>query len=184
MKLDLPIFKGQWQDTYHYVDGTTEVKPWTDNQIQDTYATFVTMLIKETVIGQPNVYGGVQYLALGTGLVGWDTVAPTQARTDTTLTTETHRISIVGSSITYVDPTTFVVSATPTRAQQFSVIIPNAIVGDLREFALFGGDATATLDSGRMMSWVVHGKIEKTTLFSITRTYRLIALTYDECVAL
>ena len=43
----------------------------------------------------------------------------------------------------------------------------------LREFGLFGGTATIAFDSGEMVNWIVHSRIDKDSSLEISRVIRI-----------
>lgn len=176
---------GRWKDTIFWEDGSVEEGEWQHNQTQDSAATLIGLLMRETVEGAVSAFSGINYLALGEGDPSWDLGTPAQPRTDTTLESETARIEVTPpDDIIYLNPSTLNPQATPSRTIEVNVTIPFAITGDLREFGLFGGDASATLNSGYMVNWIIHDLIEKTTAMSIQRSIQITWLTYDECTAL
>jgi len=165
------VVRVEWQDTIEYTDGrSTKVSPWRTNQLQNTFSTLVAALLKGDA-----AHSGLTYFAVGEGLGSWDTIPPTQPKSDTTLTTEIFRKALVpATDIVYLDPSNDMVVAGPTRKIQITVIFTTAEGnGDLREWGMFGGDATATLDSGLMADWVVHGLITKDSSMTITRVVKL-----------
>lgn len=172
---------GIWQDTYIYSDGRVVVSDWKKNQIQDTQSTLAAMLMKSTRAGSNATYSGIEYFAVGEGQSSWDLSAPTKAYTQTTLETELWRNTIDSTTqVFFVNPTTFVVSGSPTRALQFNLVIPSEVVGDLREFGLFGGTATLAADSGYMVNWITHDVITKDTTMQINRTLRIVWQNHEE----
>lgn len=172
---------GIWQDEYVYSDGRVEYSGWKKNQIQDTQSTLVAMLMKTTRAGSNAAFSGAEYFAVGEGDVSWDLSAPTKSYSQSTLESEIWRSSIdSGTQVFYVDPDTFAVSGSPTRALQFNLVIPSTVVGDLREFGLFGGTATLAADSGYMVNWISHDVINKDTTMQINRTLRIVWQNHEE----
>lgn len=166
-----PTMDGFWQDTYCYLNGEQVEQPWARNQVQFDWSTLVAELLRSTRIGTSALVGGASFIAVGEGDEAWDLSTPTKSRSQVTLESELWRGPINGvTEVFFCDPDTFVVSGTPTRALRFELTIPLEVVGDLREFALFGGSATATTDSGRMLNWVSHTLVEKNVTFTIQRT--------------
>ena len=161
---------GQWKDTLIYPDGRKVEGKWSPNQIQNGAALIVAGLAGR--VGEiaphnaPIPFTGISYMAIGSGLVGWDTVAPAQPKTDLVLETEYFRKSIGAADMQFVDPTTpFAPSALPTRCLEVAVtLMPSEANGAMREFALFGGSAGPTLDSGEIFNWVIHPLINKESL--------------------
>jgi len=172
--------RGFWRDEIYKNGKLIETRGWTPNQVQNTNAEILASLCKN----QAGV-GGFQYFALGTGLPAWDSSPPTQPYTDTALTTEVFRkaipvgnITFRGPSPTYPDIDAGYVS--PGNGGS-NVIQVDTIIGigeangnSLREFGIFSGDATATLNSGIPSNWIVHGRIDKDSSISLTRAVRFI----------
>jgi hypothetical protein len=190
------IFQGKWKDTYLYEDGSSLETDWSPNQMQDTSQVGTARLWSEIVSGEVPAIGGFQYLALGEGDSGWDITPPTKSYQQDILTSELDRIAINPSTdIVYLDLSSPdldnpLVSGTPTRWVEIVILIdidrgidPITNVGYLREFALFGIDATSAVDSGIMLNWVSHNLITKLTApnpFQILRTIRIKWLTSEE----
>ena len=166
---------GEWRDVFKDAE-TGEVihdSGWVKNQVQDTNATLLAMLYRELIQASPAVDKGPTWLAIGHGLPAWDSTPPTLDQTDTTLEDEFYRQEIQPSDVGYIDPITKVASGTPTRAIEIVMTIaaPDAI-GTWREFGFFGGDASATLDSGYMVNWIDHSRIDKDASMVVERTVR------------
>jgi len=178
-------YKGEWRDTYTFEDGSSYTTEWRPNQAQNSSATLSAILFGSVVQSSSSAYGGIQYLALGGGDSNWDLSPPTQndkPYSATTLVNEIDRIQVAnGTNVAYLDPVTEAVSVTPTRVLQVNILIPfDRGIGDLREFALFGGDATSTQDSGYMINWVTHSVISKDSRVQILRQLKLKWLTLEE----
>lgn len=176
------ITVGTWQDTVYHMDGRIEVKPWAKNQIQNSHPLLLAKMMKEHINGSYVTCGGVNYFAVGEGLTSWDYVPPTKSYAAVALQTEIVRYSISQEfGISYLDPDDGVsIVAGPTRMIQIVVTIPVGLTASLREFALFGGDASHSLDSGYMLNWITHPVIEKDTSMRIQRVIRLKYLTAEE----
>lgn len=163
--------KGEYRDRIFDAQGNLlEDRGWKGNQVQNTNATVLAALVKKQASWQ-----GFQYLALGEGQSSWDTSAPAQAETDTTLNNEGFRKAVSAGNVTWRDPSSFAdVDPTPTNVIQVDITIATTEANglSLREFGLFGGTATVTPDSGYMMNWVVHSRIDKDPSISIQRSIR------------
>lgn len=154
---------GVWRDTIVYADGRVVESAWTPNQIQADSAVLIAALLGAKT-------GGISYLAVGSGDVSWDAVAPVRPTSQSTLTSEVWRAEILPEGITFVD-TEGEPTETQTNRIRFRVTIPReAAVGEaLREYALFGGEATDTADTGLMLNWIRNGRIDKDDTFTIIR---------------
>ncbi len=117
-------------------------------------------------------YSGISYWAIGSGADTWDTVTPDPTLNETKLTNEIGRVRILPSEIKFLNDS-FEESQSPTHILQIKHLFGvNDCNGKWREFAIFGGDATITLNSGVMINKRHHGVITKTTEMSIERTMR------------
>jgi hypothetical protein len=137
-------------DVYGYViypDGTKKLIEEGHNTVVNNFALLIACLVK----GEAG-YGGVTYMALGSGSGSWDNNnPPAPAKTDSLLTLETYRKAITSDNIVYLDDSGKV-SASPTKNIKISVtFLEGEGNGDVREFAIFGGNATSTLNSGIMI---------------------------------
>lgn len=171
--------RGMWHDTYRYLDGREEYAggqfDWKPNQIQNSLATLLAVWSRQEPSDIP-FFGRIGFMALGTGLVAWDTTPPAQPFSQSTLETEAFRKAISQGSIIFIDPITNVpTGGTPSPKIEITVNITNAEANglSLREFGLFGGTATIAFDSGEMVNWVVHQRIDKDSSFEIDRIIRL-----------
>lgn len=165
---------GRWQDVYRYSNG--RVAPgragefvWGFNQIQNSFRTLLACWAREE-----SGYGRIGFMGIGTGLPGWDTTPPVQSYDQSTLEAEYYRLTIPQGEIIFIDPITGSPAGSPTNKLEITVIIGySAANGTMREFGLFGGTATSTLDTGEMVNWIVHDRIDKTSGFEIQRKVRI-----------
>lgn len=176
---------GEWKDTIHYRDGRVVEGGWRRNQIQNLAPRVAAIALSR--FGELSAgagYTGISYLACGEGSVSWDSASPTQDPNKPDLHAETFRKAVGAADMAFLDeseigdaagPVTVV--STPSRVIRVQVTLDYAEAnGPLREFALFGGNATATADSGHIFNWVVHGLINKDSSMRIARTIRIILL--------
>ena len=167
--------RGEWRDVVRDAQSGRLLLDtgWDHNQVQDSNATLLAMFFREFLQGVPAIVAGPQYLAIGHGQPSWDTVPPTILQTDTTLSDEFYRQQVQAAEVGYIDPVTKLPVGGPTRAIQLVMNIgPAQGNGTWREFGFFGGDATAALDSGFMINWVAHSRIDKDITMSVVRTVR------------
>ena len=117
-------------------------------------------------------YSGIQYWAVGSGASSWDNETPTPDVNATRLTAEIGRVAIPASEITFLDSNYNEVS-NPTNIIQikhtFGVSDCN---GTWREFGIFGGNATATTNSGLLINKRHHSVLTKTSEMTVERTMR------------
>lgn len=160
---------GLFTDTIRHADGRVEVIEGR-NTIVENIGKLIACLMK----GQTG-YGGVKYWAVGTGSTLWDVSnPPTASTTDTKCVSELFRKAINPTDITFVDS-----AGTPTETVTNSIQITVTFTedeanGQWREFSIFGGNATATKDSGLALNHKTHGLIVKTSSMTIERKIRFI----------
>tara|TARA_R100000808_G_C2144791_1_gene152549 strand:+ start:1318 stop:1887 length:570 start_codon:yes stop_codon:yes gene_type:complete len=184
------IIKGIWRDTLTYEDGRVVVGDWMHNQPQVTGSTLMSALFAETATNANPTLGGIQYMAVGAGLAAWDSQTPVPGTdllyTDTTLKDEKARFALSSSDFSYLDVTSEAAVGTPTsgsksRLLKITVSLTSAVDDVLlREFALFGGNATGTADSGYMINWIAHTAFTKTSGVSVVREIKLKFLSKSE----
>lgn len=163
--------RGEWRDIVRDERGNIiDDTGWRHNQVQNTNAHLLAALCKNQA-----GYSGYLYFAFGTGLPAWDSAAPAQPYSDTTLTTEVFRKAIPIPSITFRHPITGA-NIDPTLSNVIQIdttlALGEANGSALREFGVFSGDATAVADSGLMTDWIVHSRIDKNGSISIDRSIR------------
>lgn len=173
---------GQYQDTLVWKNSLgitrTEVRPFKLNQVQDSSLNLITgLLTNSSGMASPPVanLGAITFLALGSGQSTWDAdpsnvVKPT---TQTTLETETFRFSLSPNDFVFLNSSSGATLNPQALSSRFKVSYTLGTAdanGDLREFGLFGGDATSTLDSGIMFNWITHPLIQKDNTLTIQRT--------------
>lgn len=137
------------------------------NLVVNSFLNLVMCLLK-----QQSGYSGVQYWAVGSGASSWDSNMPTPELTATRLTAEIGRVPITADELAFLDQDYRVVSI-PTNILQISHTFgADDCNGVWREFGIFGGNATAVLNSGLMINKRHHSVITKTEEMSIERIMR------------
>ena len=137
------------------------------NLVVNSFLNLVMCLLK-----QQSGYTGIQYWAVGSGAPSWDTSMPTPELTATRLTSEIGRVPITADELAFLDQDYKVVS-TPTNILQISHTFgADDCNGVWREFGIFGGNATAVLNSGIMINKRHHSVITKTEEMTIERIMR------------
>jgi hypothetical protein len=177
-----PRIIGRWFDKHLYVDGTIEYGQhgefeWGYNQIQNTFAS----LLAGWCVQEATYTEGINVLAVGSGLVGWDSSFPTSFDYNrTTLIAEYFRKGITeGTDSYFINPADDSPSVTPTCKIEIVVLLDLAEAnGDMREYGLFGGSANPASpggkDTGMMVNWVAHSKITKDSSFQIERRIKIL----------
>jgi hypothetical protein len=165
---------GRWQDKLIYRDGKVVILPklsfnWGCNQIQNTFRTLLACWTR----AEPG-YSRIGFLGIGSGLPGWDSTPPVQSYDQVLLESEYYRLTIPQGDVIFIDPLSGSPSGSPTNKVEITVNIGYSEAnGTMREFGLFGGTATSSLDSGEMVNWIVHERIDKTSGFEIQRKIRI-----------
>lgn len=167
---------GRWRDVVSYRDGSVVEGEWCENQIQNTASTLVIALLRRFFdVDGHSTFTGCAYLAVGSGDISWDSVSPVKSRAQAALTSEVFRKAIDVTDISFLDGDDEE-SLTPTRTLQVVVSLDfDEANFTLREFGIFGGEATGAADSGLMLNWISHPRIDKDNSLSITRTIRISA---------
>jgi hypothetical protein len=120
---------------------------------------------------------GILYCAIGEGEDAWDENRPISLLSDTQLTREVCRKPIPTDQMVYLDEDGRPTDA-PTSLLDMSVefrgedVVSNGIQ-PVREFGLFGGDATDDADSGYLINRVTHARYDLTPLLTLNRKIRL-----------
>jgi hypothetical protein len=156
---------GKYRDIITYEDGRVEIKPWDYNCIINDVVKLITCLFKSQ-----SGYAGLTYWAVGSGVSTWDSTNPPVAvPTDTKCINEIGRIAIPTSGIEFLD-SNGVVTTTVTNCIRVTVTFaPTDCIGTWREFSIFGGNATATLNSGIAINHKNHAVLSKTNTMTVQR---------------
>jgi len=137
------------------------------NLIVNSFLKLAMVLLK----GQPG-FSGIGYWAVGSGASSWDTNLPDPEINATVLTAEIGRVKIQPSEITFLDAN-YNPSTDPTNILQIKHTFGiNDCNGVWREFGIFGGQASATANTGLMINKKHHKIITKTSDMTIERTMR------------
>ncbi|MBU4261450.1 MAG: hypothetical protein KKC76_06155 [Proteobacteria bacterium] len=173
VQIKAQMLKGYYND--RLIDGQERVRldrGWRANLIVEGCNRLLAALMK----GQPDL-GGILYLAVGEGRKEWDGAVPHPQPATTRLSTEILRRPIAAEDIIFLD-SAGQPSATPTGRLQISIELtladfPANGLQPVREFGLFGGNATAEANSGLMINHVIHPRIDISDGLTLRRTLRL-----------
>lgn len=117
-------------------------------------------------------YSGIQYWAVGSGADSWDTSMPEPTIDATRLTQEIGRVPISIEDMAFLTPE-FEISNIPTNIIQVRRLFTETECnGVWREFGLFGGNATPTVNSGLMVNKRHHAILTKTSDMTVERIMR------------
>lgn len=137
------------------------------NLVVNTALNLIMALLK-----RQSGYSGIQYWAVGSGASSWDSGLPSPTAGDTRLTAEIGRVAIDPSEIVFLNGS-LQVSSTPTNIIQITHTFGvNDCNGKWREFGIFGGNATASANSGIMINKRNHEVITKTSEMTVERVMR------------
>jgi hypothetical protein len=164
---------GRYQDVLRNAQGRLLWQSgWRSNRILNNCSRLLAALMK----GEAGIQG-LRYWAVGQGERRWDATLPNPQLASTQLTSELVRLPLSAEQITYIDSQN-APSATPTNRLQVTVDIDGSTLVSsgfqpLREFGLFGGDATETANSGLMINQVIHPRIDIAPDMTLSRTLHL-----------
>ncbi len=141
------------------------------NIIVNSASVLIARLLKDN--SEPD--GGITYLAVGTGGVGWNLQNPPQpTATQTSLENEIARKAFTTEDVTFIDPETGDPTTVPTNVVDYTATFAETeAVGPLVEMGLFGGDATDLSDSGTEVNYRTFPVINKTNSMTLTIIFRI-----------
>lgn len=117
---------------------------------------------------------GILYLSVGEGQDEWDAAQPTITPSNSKLNKELLRRPLEADQIAYLEGQ----NQEPTNHLEITAefhgadLVSNSFQS-LREFGLFGGNATEAPDSGFMINYVIHPRIDLTPEVTLIRRVRL-----------
>lgn len=159
-------FIGETTDIITYPDGTQEIIKSHNVVVND-----ISKLLAAFIKHEQGYTDGNLYWAVGTGASNWDNNPYTPVDTNTKLVNEVFRKPITvrnftnanGDVVNYVTP-----------YLELSVVIESDEANgfSLREFGIFGGNATSAKDSGLMINHKAHARIDKVEGMRIERSVR------------
>ena len=156
-------------DKITYPDGRVEVRNYVNTVVDDC-----SRLIASLMKGQAG-HKGITYWAVGSGAGTWDNANPPEPTVgDTRLFNETFRKAINASDITFLDSSNNPTTSVTNKLQISVTFAEEEANGELREFGLYGGNATSNKDSGVMINRKTHGLIYKTSGMRLERTIRIV----------
>lgn len=160
-------FIGEYVDTIYHKDGRVE-KIESHNVIINDIGKLIASLLKNH-----SGHKGLTYWAIGSGSASWDTTTPPVAQpTDTKCVNEIGRKAISPSNIIFIDEHNAPSEAVTNRIQVTVTFGESECNGSWREFALFGGNASSTPNSGIAINHKNHGVMVKTDSMVIERQIR------------
>ena len=141
------------------------------NIIVNSASILIARLLKDN--HEPD--GGITYLAMGTGVPGWNLQNPPQpTNTQTKLFNEISRKAFTTDDVSFIDPETGNPTGVPTNVVDFTATFAETeAVGPLVEMALFGGDATDLTDSGTEVNYRTFPVVNKSNSMTLTIIFRI-----------
>lgn len=168
--------KGEWWDDFEEYDPNTglllrkwSTPPKTNIKMDRVAELMAALMANETVL----ISGGILQHAQGRGDGLWnEPTIPAVTTSDLTLVDEAGRK--VPSSIVFLDLTDTPVAVVTNKIRISTTLLTTDLVGvTIREQALFGGDATVTIDSGFIINVIRHAPIFKGGSSQLTRNIKL-----------
>lgn len=167
------LMSGRWRDKIYRKDPETGVvtliedTDWSKNTIVNNFGVLVAALLANDYLTE-----GIQFHAIGSGDVSWDTSLPTAASSQDSLTSEV--IRKVPDQIVFLDQYDATLPAGERSNKieirtTFDFTDGPAAGFFIREQGLFGGDATAAADSGLMLNAINNNRIFKNEFIRIVR---------------
>lgn len=166
------MIKGRYRDVQTGPYGKVDDRGWCPNSIVRDCNRLMAALMKRQEGMQ-----GILYLAVGEGEKIWDDSLPGPSADASKLSHEWIRQAVQPEQIVFIDangqPTDM-----PSEHLEITVTLNGATlvtggVKSLREFGLFGGDATEKPDSGYLINYVIHPRIDFMPKATLTRQMRL-----------
>lgn len=168
---------GQYRDRISDHTGSADKQApvdqgWRSNRIVSGSDILIASFLK----GEPGL-SGILYLAIGEGKADWDGTSPTTAAGVQQLSREILRHPIGPAELTFIDDQNESTKI-PTHRLQIEVDFIGADIAkgsyqSLREFGLFGGKANDAINSGYLLNYVIHPRIDLTPNATLTRKLRL-----------
>lgn len=172
--------KGQWKDKIwkKNPDGSiylVKETDWNSNTV-----VFSAREIISGLLAAESGWGGYTFHCCGEGSAAWDSGgAPVPAQSQTLLLNEITGLRKAPDTLTFLDPNTDL--PTGGAVSRKVEIVTTFDFGDgpaggapIREQAIFGGDATASINSGLMFNVINHTKIFKDSTVKLERTIRIL----------
>ncbi len=163
--------KGCYYDVLTDSHGRVQ-RGWRSNLIVQDCNLLLAALMKNEINMQ-----GILYLAIGEGEDDWDSSRPAPLITTTKLAKEVARLEITKNQVVYLDNLEKPVETISNRLEITIKFRGEDFISNgfqtVREFGLFGGDATGEQNSGFIINYVIHPRIDLTSDLTFTRKLRL-----------
>lgn len=157
-------------DGVHIVDTITNVKTGKVEVIERGDNLVVSKVLPLIMGMLKGSLSGIQYWAVGSGATSWDSTPVNPTLDEVKLTNELGRKAITSSDIKFVNPSTYEeVTDVTTCLQIGCTFYEEDCNGAWREFGIFGGNATTSLNSGYMIDKKHHSLLNKTEEMVVDR---------------
>lgn len=157
---------GEFTDTITYTDGTKEVREG-QNLIVNDIGKLIACLFK-----RHEGYDGLTYWAIGSGQDAWDDKNINPTVLDSRLETEHFRKAIPKENVQFLDEFGEPTEEITNRIGITLTFSTEEANGKWREFSIFGGDATVSLNTGLMINHKIHKILTKDDTMTIERQIR------------
>lgn len=167
--LSAAVISGRYRDVLINQGGRLTARtPWRCNTIVDAAWPLVAGLLRS----EAGLHG-ILYCAVGAGDPAWDVHPATAGPGTTRLARELTRVPVAPGDLTYVDGQGRAATGPTSRLEAVITLPGPASEVTLREFGLFGGDATAAANSGYLINYVIHAALALRPGNKLVRRVRL-----------
>lgn len=135
------------------------------NLVVTSFLNLITYMLK-------NSSGGISYWAVGSGASSWDNNMPNPELSAIRLTNEIGRVAISSSDISFLNSSGNTTTSPTNVLQVTHTFGTSECNGTWREFGIFGGNATATANSGILMNKRHHAVLTKTSDMTVERVIK------------
>jgi len=142
--------------------------PWRGNTIVHKAWPLVAALVRND-----GALHGILFCGVGVGDPSWDVHPATASPGSTRLHHEVVRVPVTAADLAYVDGRGRVATGPTGRVEATITLTAPASGITLREFGLFGGDATPAANSGYLINYVIHPALTLAAGSTLTRRVRL-----------
>lgn len=163
------MIQGIYRDQVHNnYDRLVFDSGWSPNTIVDAAWPLIAGLLKNDP-----ALNGILFWAVGAGDPTWDAARATANPAATQLQDEIERQAVPVESIVYLDSNGIPVESPTTWIEVSASFTWPAEAQTLREFGLFGGNASKVKNSGYLINYVIHPRLELEAGATLTRHLRL-----------
>jgi len=161
------LMRGVYRDAvFDAFGGRIADTGWRNNTIVESAWPLIAGLLKNDPVVR-----GILFWAVGTGRAEWDASPPAVDTAATRLMDEVDRVAVSPETIRYIgadgDPV-----ETPAACIEAGAAFTWNRDRTLREFGLFGGDATEAAGSGTLINYVIHPRVDIPAGRALTRRLR------------